>query len=361
MILQVHAHGSVIQTAVASFHEAAILPKRWTQALDTISRVLHSDGATLLVTPTRPHLVASSTILRPFVLQHFALPFPDPREQRVTPTLNQGFMADHVYFSPGELAREPYYQEFLVPRGFGWNAAAALGGGLLISLKRGVKRGPYDGEELATLNATLPHLRSVSRAASLAWRCNFTGQLDAFAQIGRGAILIDEEARVLEINACVQFGDGLDVSRGCLQAPHPTDRSRLHRLLAAVIATDGSAARTPATLTLSRPSGLRPWLLDAMPCNDALRSLHSRAAALVLITDLDRSARVTRERLSAIFGLTRTEASLAREILTGATLQDAAARLGITEGHARQRLKALFGKTGTSRQAELVLLLAKVC
>jgi hypothetical protein len=38
----------------------------------------------------------------------------------------------------------------------------------------------------------------------------------------------------------------------------------------------------------------------------------------------------------------------------------AAAQVGISEGHARQRLKAIFLKTGTSRQIELVALLAKL-
>jgi DNA-binding CsgD family transcriptional regulator len=351
--------GSNIQTAIASFHEAAMFPERWTRALDSISTLLHSDGATLLVVPTRAHLVAASTALKPFIQQHFSLPFPDPREQRVTPGVNEGFKADHAYFSPGEISREPYYQEFLVPRGFGWNAAAALGGGLLISLKRGGTRGPYKETDLAALDAALPQLRSVSRMASLAWHCNFSGQLDAFARIGRGAILLDEHARVLEFNSCVRFGDGLDVSGGCLQASRPTDGARLRRLVTDAISADPQATRTPTTLTVSRPSGLRPWLLDAMACTEALRSLHSRAAVLVLITDLDKPVSVTLARLSAVFGLTHTEAGLAREILGGATLQEAAARLDITEGHARQRLKAVFCKTGTSRQAELVLLLSR--
>jgi DNA-binding CsgD family transcriptional regulator len=314
----------------------------------------------LLVVPTRSHLVTSSTGLRPFVQQHFKLPYPDPREQRVTPRIDEGFMADYAYFSPKEIARDPYYQEFLVPSGFGWNAAAALGGDLLISLKRAKKRGAYEADDLGELNTVLPWLRSAARAASASWRVHFSGQLRAFEQLGRGAILIDARARVLDNNSCVQFGDGLDVSGGCLLASRPTDRMRLQRFLTAVTAAHPSSHTVPSSLILPRPSGLRPWLLDAIACTEALRSLHSQAAALLLITDLERPTRLATSRLREAFGLTGTEGGLAHEIMLGRSLREAAHHLGISEGHARQRLKDILLKTGTSRQAELVALLAKL-
>lgn len=320
---------------------------------------LNSDGATLIQTPTRAHLVAASTSLAPFIRQHFELPFEDPREQRVCPRLNQGFQSDQVYFSSWEIAHDPYYQEFLVPHGFGWNAAASLGGGLLISLKRGATRGRYDESELSTLNAALPGLRSASRVASLMWRSRLSGQLAMLEQIDRGAILIDAAGRVLEMNGCVQFGDGLDVSRGMLQATRPADRPRLQRFLAAALDPWRHSADS-STLILPRAPGGRPWLLDASVCSDALRSLHSHAAALVLITDIEKPTRVDENLLRGLFDLTNTEARLARELTTGQSLQQAACRLDISEGHARQRLKAIFSKTGTCHQVELVALLAKL-
>jgi DNA-binding CsgD family transcriptional regulator len=349
-----------IRAAVDHFRDAAIFPERWPQALDLMADQLDSDGATLVQAPTRAHRVACSTSLKPFIRQHFSLPFPDPREQRVCPNMGEGFMPDHAYFSSHEIAREPYYQEFLVPHGFGWNAAAALGDGLLISLKRGAKRGPYDASELASLNTALPWLRSASRIASVTWRNNMSSQLRLLERIDRGAIVIDDHARVLDVNACVEFGDGLDVSAGVLNAPRPSDRLRLQRYLAAIVDPDRPPAAAPNTLSLPRPSGLRPLLLDAMVCTDALRSLHSRATALVLITDIERPARLSQSLLREMFGLTSTESKLACKIAAGDSLQEAAVSLKISEGHARQRLKVLFGKTGTARQVELVALLTKL-
>jgi DNA-binding CsgD family transcriptional regulator len=64
--------------------------------------------------------------------------------------------------------------------------------------------------------------------------------------------------------------------------------------------------------------------------------------------------------LKAVFALTTTEARLARQLADGSSLRQASMRLGISEGHARQRLKSVFVKTATRRQGELAILLAKL-
>ena len=357
-----------IQCAVDSFREAAILPERWQGALQCVAGALRSDAATLVLAPTRAltlvraqaDSVAYSTNIAPIVADYMDSPIADSREPRVTPQLDQGFMTDYAYFSKPEIASDAYYQQFLIPRGLGWNAAAALDDKLIISLKRGTGRGAYDGADLSLLNDALPWLRAASRVACMTWRSGFTGQLSAFARLGRGALLIDRDARILEMNDCVALGDGLDARDGILQASRLADRARLQHFLSD-IAGRGNGVNPPATtLMLLRPSGARPWLLDGIPYGDALRSLHCQAAALILVTDVERPLRLSREMLGRVFGLTVTEAKLAGELVLGKSLQHASAQLAISESHARQRLKSIFHKTGTSRQGELIALLAKL-
>src|SRR5262249_5329397 len=57
------------------------------------------------------------------------------------------------------------------------------------------------------------------------------------------------------------------------------------------------------------------------------------------------------------FGLTPAEARLALQLVAGETLRAAAAKLGITYETARTELKNIFNKTGTCRQAELVIVI----
>jgi DNA-binding CsgD family transcriptional regulator len=200
------------------------------------------------------------------------------------------------------------------------------------------------------------------RAASARAQGELMGQLSAFERVGRGAVLVDRNGRIIHCNACVRFEDGLEVEEGILQTARVADRERLHAFLDAVIDGFGTPG-TLMTLTLPRPSGGRPWLIDGVGCHHEepsdRASLPSRAA-LLLITDVERPPLLSAERLSELFALTSTEARLARELVSGRSLQEISVRLGISEGHARQRLKVIFEKTATSRQGELIALLAKL-
>ena len=57
------------------------------------------------------------------------------------------------------------------------------------------------------------------------------------------------------------------------------------------------------------------------------------------------------------FGLTPAEARLALQLIAGETLRGAAVKLNISYETARTELKNIFNKTGTRRQAELVIVL----
>ena len=57
------------------------------------------------------------------------------------------------------------------------------------------------------------------------------------------------------------------------------------------------------------------------------------------------------------FGLTPAEARLALHLVAGETLRSAEVKLNITYESARTSLKHIFRKTGTCRQAELVIVI----
>ncbi|WP_462119605.1 helix-turn-helix transcriptional regulator [Methylorubrum extorquens] len=61
--------------------------------------------------------------------------------------------------------------------------------------------------------------------------------------------------------------------------------------------------------------------------------------------------------MQGLFDLTPAEARVARDIARGLGVPEAAVQAGVTEGTIRSQLKAVFAKTGTSRQAELAALL----
>ena len=87
----------------------------------------------------------------------------------------------------------------------------------------------------------------------------------------------------------------------------------------------------------------------------------AEVAVLVIATDLDAAlASPDAAMLQQLFDLTPAEARLAAQIATGKSLPQIACADGTSHETLRSRLKAVFVKTRTGRQAELAVLLARL-
>jgi DNA-binding CsgD family transcriptional regulator len=67
-----------------------------------------------------------------------------------------------------------------------------------------------------------------------------------------------------------------------------------------------------------------------------------------------------RQILTNCYALTTAELRLAIQLFEGWTLVDAAARNSVSLETVRAQLKAVFNKTDTRRQSELILLLSRL-
>jgi DNA-binding CsgD family transcriptional regulator len=85
----------------------------------------------------------------------------------------------------------------------------------------------------------------------------------------------------------------------------------------------------------------------------------SSPCVAVFISDPDLRESASRQALGDLFGLTPAEANLAILLARGLSLAEASGAQNISLHTARAQLKAIFAKTGVSRQAELVRLVLK--
>ena len=113
-----------------------------------------------------------------------------------------------------------------------------------------------------------------------------------------------------------------------------------------------------APIVVQRSSG--PLVIRILPVDGAARSPFLGARALLVLSDLGRTSAPRPAVLSRVFDLTRAEARVAAIIGAGVSPEHAAERLGIARVTVRNQLKAVFAKTGTHRQGELVALLSKL-
>jgi DNA-binding CsgD family transcriptional regulator len=89
------------------------------------------------------------------------------------------------------------------------------------------------------------------------------------------------------------------------------------------------------------------------------RYFPSRHLVLVLVKDIRGSSQTVDLMALKSFALTPSEIRMCQALVQGFTISEAADRLGITLETARHRLKTIFQKTGTNRQAALMSLLLK--
>ncbi len=123
-------------------------------------------------------------------------------------------------------------------------------------------------------------------------------------------------------------------------------------------ALDAQAPVSSVTV-LSSMDGRRA-VVRATPVQRALGFVFVGNHAMVWLRAFDADVLPTKEVVARIFGLTPAECQLAIALCSGDPLAVVAEKAGVTLHTARDRLKSVFAKTGTNRQAELVLLLQRL-
>lgn len=81
---------------------------------------------------------------------------------------------------------------------------------------------------------------------------------------------------------------------------------------------------------------------------------------VLILIDLATQPEPNRAALERIYRLTRTEAKLAVLLGSGATIAEVAETHGVSVATVRTQLRSIFDKTHTRRQAELVILIARL-
>ena len=114
------------------------------------------------------------------------------------------------------------------------------------------------------------------------------------------------------------------------------------------------------TLSIARPSGQRALgLVIRCLARRQRASGENHTALAVFINDPDATAPALVGVLQRVYGLTPRETEFTRMLAEGLDLERIAALSGVTKETARSRLKSVFAKTGTHRQAELLRLVLK--
>ncbi|CAN2534650.1 hypothetical+protein [Methylocapsa aurea] len=288
----------------------------------------------------------------------------DPHASRGWPLVDAGHrvVLAHDIATDDERKKIPLYQELLRDHGLAWWAGIAFearGESWCLSVLRHADQGAFSRDDARRLALIAPRLGNLISLAQKFGDARASGAMDTLAALRVPALFVDAYGRCMRLNAHAErlLDQDLHVSRGRLRASDLPSDARLQAMLAAACAP-GQHVAVPEPVVISR-IGRRPLVVEVLPVRSEFAGLFSAAKVLVMITDAARSSEPSETLLGKLFGLTPAEARLATALTRGESLEAASEILGTTRETARTRLKVIFGKTETNRQAELVALLAR--
>jgi len=263
--------------------------------------------------------------------------------------------------------RSEFYNDYLAPVGHVSGPTEMIDSegndALMLAAMRGHRRAPFGEIERKGLQVLLPH---VTRAKAVGARLQMldasTSVLDALDvailfMTSSGELIHSSEAA----DAIIESGDGLSVINGRLHATEPRLDARFREALRTATRS-GRGIDSPATVTIDRSSAKRPYRLLMSPLRHGLASFAGmrQPEVVLLILDQDNLRPAAIDVLRRVFGLTRREATLASVLSTGKPIDEAAEEIGMAYETARSHLRHIFDKTQTSRQTELMMVLARL-
>jgi DNA-binding CsgD family transcriptional regulator len=354
---------------VGGFYEAAYDAAQFPEALRHLGVFAGGLGGVLLVwdkLAARALLLATAGHTGPDAAEayrdHFAAL--DPYRPLIDALPVGGWSSCAAFFDDRFVAHNAFYNEYLIPRGIRYMAAARLLArdrfDVYLGVHRGPRQAPFGHHELQRLEHIGRHL---GRAAGAYLDVTHTRLghalgLGTLEQIAKPTLLVDVDGHVLYANpsaeAALRAGSFIAQRQGRLAAATSADADRLQALV-----ERATRHQAGGEMRLAAPAAGAVVTVTPAGRTMTLHSLAPTAVAVVMLHD-PRGAVPPASRLQSGFGLTKAEAALARGLIAGQRLTEIATGRRVSIETVRTQLRALFRKTGTTRQPDLVRVLLAV-
>jgi DNA-binding CsgD family transcriptional regulator/PAS domain-containing protein len=363
-----------ILSVVEALYDAAVDETLWSKAMGEIVKITESQAATFCVIDgsERPRLPVFMTFNfeQRFIDEYLeGMVLHDPTVQYIVAHPDRKIVHDSEFISEREKDKLSYYdwhESFSDTRhrlaGM-VNPAAHVQSG--VTLHRTRKVGDFESGQIERFQFLYRHLE---RAVRIGFQLGTLGTMQRMSYELLDAnplsiFVLDDKGYVVFANraalALAAADEGVVFSSQGLSLTMQEDDSRLQTLIA-----QASGQREPdrvpsgGAMRALRRSGKRPYAILVSPLSRIQLNVTTiQPSVCVIVADADQDIRLPENLLRALYGMTRAEARLAARLAAGEELQTAALSLGIAYPTARTQLAAIFRKTETRRQGELVQVL----
>jgi DNA-binding CsgD family transcriptional regulator len=341
-------------------YEASLLPELWPGVLEEIGQIIDAPlgfvilggggGARWTNAPGFDEIMAR--MIRGRWLARGA--YPRKTFQLCTPR----FIADQEVMTIEALRDEPVFRDLLFPAGIGFGATTSveLPGGerVMIGWRRRLGRDPLGPDDLERLDSLRPALARAFWISARSQRRGMCAVVEALAALGLPALILDGDKNVLAAN-------------GLLEAiKHVVAWPMEERVVLRDVAADALLRDALARLKAGDAGAAMTFLVKASPgpafiahLLPLLRSheIFAREALALALTPAAARSPPPEALLRSLFGLTPTEAKVARGLASGKSVIGIAADEGVSPGTVRTHVRGVLEKTGSNRQVDAVALL----
>lgn len=372
-------------------YDAALEPHRWP---DVVAHVAHacSTSRSLMYTPlhvpAQGGLVFSHNITQAAIEQWSAFSVSD--DPFASAALARGLLSRQGVTFIGRdlvddaaLKRSRLYREIWASLDIAQVCSGVVFDGgdshtvpTVVSVYRAANDAVFDAGDLALMRRLMAHM---SRSLGVMFhlrdsQLQVASNLVALDRLAAGVVLIDGRGAVQFANAAAERlfrrADPITVTapsgvgaRRLGLAPRlsrleDSFQRALSRSLESLVG-DSPVGHFSEAIVLPDATAKPSCVLHMAPLGNAptFTAGGARPQAIMFLYDLTAAAAVPSATLCELFGLTPAEARAALQILQGGGVEDMGLRLGVSANTVKSQLKAVYAKTRTNRQADLLKLI----
>ena len=370
------SEAETISLLIGRIYDAALDPSLWTDVLQKIAGFVGGSAS---------NLFAEDSASRTSTLFHI---------WGVEPSYIESYLGQYIRFNPftnancflgieqqmsvtnmmthAEFRETRFYREWARPQGWVDAVSLVLDKSVTSYAALGIFRherdGTVDDEVRQRVKVIAPHVRRAVLIGNVIdlRTTEATALADTLAGLAAGVILLRANASIAFANPAGQamLDEGKLVRRddGIFAAVNVEANRALREVIIAAGTGDAAVGRKGVAVLLSAPSEER-WLAHVLPLTSGARRQASApyaATSAVFIRKASLETPSPMETVAKLYMLTPGELRVLSAVINIDGVSAIAEALGLSEATVKTHLHHVFQKTGTSRQAGLIKLVASV-
>jgi DNA-binding CsgD family transcriptional regulator/PAS domain-containing protein len=360
---------------IGDIYDAALDPALWPKVLEDTCGFIEGLWCALLVQD-------SVQMKHTFLIEWGADPHFTRTHNEIYAKLNPMVVPTILYAEVGsvvtvsdllpldEFRNSRFYREWLAPQGIVDAMAATLDKSqtsyAVVSVSRHAKNGMINAETRRRMELLAPHFRRAVVIGKVIeqHKVDAAALADVLDGITAGMLLVDAAGRIARANArglaMLSEGTVIRDAGGKLATLDVEGNRRLHDSFANASADNGAGRGHDVSVPLSARDGER-YVAHVLPLTSGARRRAGVAYSAVAAVFVRKAVLDLPHPLEAIantFKLTPAEMRVLMMIVQVGGVPEVVSVLGVSEPTVKTHLQHVFQKTGTSRQADLVKLVA---